>query len=96
MNLDLKKVMNKKIKRANKKMKKSMLADTTKYVPKDTGYLRSTGHVDKDGIVWDADYARKVYYMPIDHRIGFRLWFDVSQSVNMKKWEQIFQDELNK
>lgn len=32
------------------------------YVPLKTGRLEKSGHVTKDGLVWDAPYAKQAYY----------------------------------
>ncbi len=49
-------------KRASHSLAEQMARDTTQYVPKLTGSLRSRTYVDGDTIIYPGPYARFLYY----------------------------------
>lgn len=50
--------------RTRKLLGEQILADSTPFVPKDEGFLRSSGDIAPDGskVIWDEPYAKAQFY----------------------------------
>lgn len=75
----------------------NIVLDTEEYVPYLTGRMNDTAIDDMDyessTVKYNTPYARRQYYYRGDNRTltyhphATSKWFEVSKSINMKKWE---------
>lgn len=86
--------------RAQRAFAEKVLADTERFVPKDTGALRNSVDVLPDGetILYPMEYAGHVYSMDGEVRwtepgTGAR-WDEESAEANMGEWERYAADVL--
>ena len=71
-----------------------ILDDSTQYVPVYDGTLRDSGKVDGDKVVWDANFAKRVYNMPDSSKWTLDRgaiephshWFEVAKSRHLGQW----------
>ena len=75
--------------------KSDVLPDCNKVIPKKTGALAASGHVNGDEITWSTPYARRVFHT---NRNGGNKWDSRAWHRYKRKWgkalaQRITQDE---
>ncbi|MGR3742116.1 minor capsid protein [Companilactobacillus sp. DQM5] len=70
-----------------------MLSDMNNEVPLRDGYLRNSGHIERNSsqLVWDTPYAHRQYSNKYRHpRGGSDHWDKKAKSIYGKQWVEVF------
>lgn len=102
---ELKKRLEAKIDKAQAVLDAQVLKDSNYYIPKRDGDLERSSlssPIGKGLLIWDAEYARKLYYgedmnFSKDVNPNARAkWFEAAKAVRMKEWEKVANREYRK
>ncbi len=82
------------------KMKQTMLNDSNRYIRVDTGKMKASGFIDKDGIGWSEKYTPFAYYetnSKVNRTVNPNAtsrWFEHARSIHGEEWNKISKEGL--
>ncbi len=81
------------IETAQKLLSQRVLIDSNRYIPKRTGRLHRSGHIDNQSVVWDVPYASIMYYRDLKKPVSTAVnplarshWFDFAKLQYLDAW----------
>ena len=96
-----------KMARANRlaqvRLSTSLLTDSNRFIPMDTGVLKASGRLENENkqVSWNTPYAHRVYNLA-ETSIKTQKnpnakpkWFEWAKSLNIKNWIDLVQKSIN-
>jgi len=76
-----------------------VLEDDTPFVPYWTGQTSNSGQATEDGVSWETDYVREIYFSSREfgktvHPLATSQWHEKSAAVNLDKWVEHAQKNM--
>lgn len=88
---------------AQKRLAAAVLADSAKFIPKDTGNLERSGVIASTGkiVMWATSYALAVWQMPaawikLSRNPNARpKWFEHAKALQINNWKRLVKDTMS-